>query len=223
VVADTYNGKLRHLEASTGEVRTLAAGLSEPGGLAWDAARGAWLVADTNAHRVVRVTPDGRIEPLDVRGAPSPARGRLPRAERTSSSTSGEFFTRRMNPREGHALAPGPGALAFHVTAPDGKKLAAGSPLVVTLEVSRRSDLLVLDATELRLPSAGGATQRLEVPVHVQPFDAEQVDAEMVARIDAVVCDLDADAPGAVCEPWRAFMRLPVTLAKGGGARVEME
>ena len=45
VVADTYNGKLRRVDARTGEVRTVAAGLNEPSGLSWNPAReasGSW-------------------------------------------------------------------------------------------------------------------------------------------------------------------------------------
>ncbi|HEY6463781.1 MAG TPA: thioredoxin-like domain-containing protein, partial [Polyangiaceae bacterium] len=85
VVADTYNGKLRRVDAQTGAVRTIASGMSEPSGLAWDAAKGTWLVADTNAHRVVRVHGEdaARIEPLIITGAPAPARGRIPVADRS--------------------------------------------------------------------------------------------------------------------------------------------
>jgi len=223
VVADTYNGKLRRVDARSGEVRTLCAGLSEPAGLAWEAARGGWIVADTNAHRVVRVAADGsRVEPIAIEAAPAPARGREARAEGGPASPSTEWFTRLLRARGGAALAPGKGTIAFDVAAPQGKKLAAGSPVSIALEVSRRSDLLLLDATSLRLESRGGAAQPVEIAVRVTPFDAPAVEAELVARVDAVVCGLDADAAGAVCEPWRAWLRLPVRLAKDGGARVEL-
>ena len=54
VVADSYNDSLRTVDPATREVRTLVRGLSEPGGLALHES-GAVYVADTNAHRVLRV------------------------------------------------------------------------------------------------------------------------------------------------------------------------
>jgi hypothetical protein len=111
----------------------------------------------------------------------------------------------------------------LEVEAPEGKKLAEGSPVAVALEVSRRSDLLLLEATQLRLEGNGGTRQGLAIDVRVEPFEAASVEAEVVARVDAVVCDQDAAAEGAVCEPWRAWLRLPVRLARDGGHRVELE
>ena len=223
VVADTYNGKLRRVDGRTGEVQTVAAGLDEPSGLSWNPARNEWLVADTNAHRIVRVSADGtRTEALVVTGAPDPRQGRLPAVERPSSTSSTEFFTRLLQPKDGASLGPGRATVHFEVSAPEGKKLAAGSPVAVALEVSRRSNLLLLDVTTLRIPSTGGRSQRLDVPVRVEPFDVDMIESEMIARIDAVVCDVDSDAAGAVCEPWRAFLRLPVRLARSGGTQVEL-
>jgi len=72
-VADTYNGKIKRVDPSTGETKTIAGGfgLNEPAGLAWF--EGALLVADTNSGRVAKVSADkGEVTtwPLVGLGAP---------------------------------------------------------------------------------------------------------------------------------------------------------
>ncbi len=66
-VADTYNGKVKRIELPGGVTRTVAGGLTEPGGL--DVA-GPWLVvADTGAHRLVAVHREtGEVRPLPIAG-----------------------------------------------------------------------------------------------------------------------------------------------------------
>lgn len=71
-VADTFNSLLRtwtatSLSASAGSLRTLpASGLEEPGGIDL-LADGRLVVADTNHHRIVLVTPDETfVEPLVI-------------------------------------------------------------------------------------------------------------------------------------------------------------
>ena len=65
VVADSYNDALKVVDPSTRESRTLVRGLHEPGGLALHGS-GAVYVADTNAHRVVRVDAKGEIEEVRI-------------------------------------------------------------------------------------------------------------------------------------------------------------
>jgi sugar lactone lactonase YvrE len=65
-IADAYNGKVKRCDPARAEVRTLAAGLHEPGGLCW-LGDGRLLVADTNAHRLVVVaTADGGLAEVAV-------------------------------------------------------------------------------------------------------------------------------------------------------------
>ena len=61
VVADSYNDALKVVDPATRESRTLVRGLHEPGGLALGGS-GAVYVADTNAHRIVRVASDGEVQ-----------------------------------------------------------------------------------------------------------------------------------------------------------------
>lgn len=72
-IADTFNNAVRVLDRSTMQVRTLATGLRQPGGLAALDAHDL-LVADTEADRVVRIdTRDGAVHPWPIAGLP-PAR-----------------------------------------------------------------------------------------------------------------------------------------------------
>lgn len=67
-VADTYNSKLKRVDPSTGETKTIATGFSEPAGLV--ALPGSVsLVADTNRDRIVRVDlATGATTPFAIGG-----------------------------------------------------------------------------------------------------------------------------------------------------------
>ena len=67
LIADTYNHKLKTLDAESKTIRTVAGGrgaeaggpaLDEPGGLHVDPATGLAFIADTNNHRIVLFNPD---------------------------------------------------------------------------------------------------------------------------------------------------------------------
>lgn len=73
-VADTYNGKLKRVNAATGETRTvIAKGLGEPAGVS--ARGGLVFIADTNNHRVVKTPVKGAaaLEALVFSGLSAPA------------------------------------------------------------------------------------------------------------------------------------------------------
>lgn len=70
-IADSYNGKIKRLDPRSREVRTVASGFAEPGGLCWF--EGRLYVADTNRHEVRIVDPrSGSVQPLELRGLPPP-------------------------------------------------------------------------------------------------------------------------------------------------------
>lgn len=72
-VADTYNDKIKRVDPSSGEVRTVAEGFNEPGGVS--AADGRLFVADTNNHRIAVITLDegNRVSPLPISGLTPPS------------------------------------------------------------------------------------------------------------------------------------------------------
>ena len=70
VVADTYNDRLKVVDPRTRECGPHAGEAGETGALWEPMGVSAWgddlLVADTNNHRIVRVTPDGIVLPLEI-------------------------------------------------------------------------------------------------------------------------------------------------------------
>jgi hypothetical protein len=229
LVADTYNGKIKLITGSpaggaprTGEVKTLLSGLQEPGSIAV-APDGTWIVADTCAHRLLRVVAGGGAELIDVRSAPPPARGVLspaapPRVEPPASGgrlSSEGWFTALLTLPVGAGLAPGRGDIVLELHAPLGSELSAGSSIRINAEVSRRSDLLRLPEAVLSTVATGGPAQPVRLPVHVEQLPEALVEAELCATIDYVSCD--ARDRGA-CVPGRIQVRIPSRLLAEGGA-----
>jgi DNA-binding beta-propeller fold protein YncE len=182
VVADTYNHKLKTVDRESGATTTFFAGdLAEPSALAW--ANGEWLVCDTNHHRIARVGERGEARgAIAISGAPSPKSGRIEGDGGSTGVLDSSWFTTRLAARG--TLGPGEAALLLAIPAPAGKKFAPGTPVTLTIEVSRRSDLLVLKASQLRLTAEEARAARLALTV--RPFEEEKIDAELVLRIDGV-------------------------------------
>src|SRR5262249_3549583 len=113
LVADTYNGKVKRIDphATGSPVTTLFEGLREPGGIA-GAEDGAGIVADPNAHRVVRIA-GGQISPLSLDDAPAPRRGSLATTGPGSSRRAGSvgWVTTLVSLPEGVGLGPGEGTV----------------------------------------------------------------------------------------------------------------
>ncbi|MEO6575569.1 MAG: hypothetical protein ABIP89_17095, partial [Polyangiaceae bacterium] len=181
VVADTYNHKLRRVDPASGRVSTFYAGnLAEPTDVRWDESTASFLVCDTNHHRVVRVSEDGKtMTPLDIKSAPSP-KERTTVVRPAQEGDEAEWFRAQLAEASGGALAPGRGEIALEVRAPAGKKFAAGSPFRAAIEVSRRSDLLVVGETEIRVDAHGGPKERLVVAVEVTELPEAVVESEVV-------------------------------------------
>ncbi len=219
LIADTYNGKLKRLRWASSEghtIHTELSDLNEPGSVA-AAHDGSVLIADTNAHRVLRWRA-GKLRELDVRGAAEPQRGTLSRRSADSSAAppSCDWFTALLQLPEGVGLKPGDGGVSLLLSTPQGTELAEGAPIGVRLEVSRRSDLLELVRNEFRTETRQGSAQLLGIEVRVNPLPEALVEAELIVTIDYVVCH---EEDHAMCSPGRVFVRLPVRLLQEGGSR----
>jgi sugar lactone lactonase YvrE len=226
LVADTYNGKIRLVTEGPGgvAVRTVLDGLSEPGSIAV-AADGSWVVADTNAHRVLRVT-GGRAAPVVIRGAPMaisgvahappsrPRRDSMPSLSEVSTLSLRGWFTALLELPDAEGLRPGDGVIALELTSAPGTELSAGAPIRVAIEVSRRSDLLLVPKDRFTVDADGGARQTVLLDVTVTELPEAVIEAEIVATLSYMVCEA---GEAAVCSRGRVHARVPVRLLREGG------
>ncbi|HYZ90583.1 MAG TPA: thioredoxin-like domain-containing protein [Myxococcales bacterium] len=221
VVADTYNDKLKRFSPDGLRLEPFFEGaadskLKQPAGLAV-APSGELLVADTNHHRILKVSADGaHAYELIIRGAPVPRRGVAVESaapDARPGSGAGWFTAILPAPRD-VGLAPGSGKLIFSVTAPEGMELSAGSPWSAALEVSRRSDLLQVAPEFTRGEARGGQDEQIELLALAQ--HTQDVDSELVVEVRAVACDARNKT---ACHPVKNSFRVPLRLLREAGQR----
>jgi len=221
VVADTYNDKLKRFSPDGLRLDPFFQGaadsrLSQPTGLSV-LPSGEVLVADTNHHRIVKVSADGeRAYELTVRGAPAPRYGVAVESAPppAQGGASAGWFTAILPAPRDIGFAPGGGRLLLTVAAPEGLELSAGSPWSASLEVSRRSDLLLLAPEFTRGEARGGSSEQIEVRIEAQHL--YDVDSELLVELRAVACDT---VDHAACYPVKNSFRLPLRLLRDGGQR----
>ena len=219
IVADTYNDKLKRFSPDGLRLDPFFEGaadskLAQPAGLAVTPS-GEVLVADTNHHRIVKVSADGaRAYELTIRGAPVPRHGiSLESAPPPPRSGSGAgWFTAILPAPRDVGLAPGSGKLLLSVTAPDGLELSAGSPWSAALEVSRRSDLLQVAPEFTRGEARGGRSEEIELRLDAQ--HTQDVDSELLVELRAVACDVGNKT---ACHPVKNSFRIPLRLLRDAG------
>lgn len=220
IVADTYNDRLRRIDPSGARVETFFRGegtraLREPAGIARDPL-GGFIVADTNHHRIVRIGDRGEwLGEVTITGAPIPRQGEIVAApvRRSLAVSKAAWFTASLQPEEGRACGEGPMRLALTLEAPPGWKFALESNARLTLEVSRRSDLLVFDHEALVRAGMGTTHVDFEFTGEVARLPAPEIGSEVLITADAVLC---SEGEGARCAPARGWFRLPLTLARDG-------
>jgi hypothetical protein len=215
IVADTYNDKLKRFSPDGLRLDAFFEGaadskLAQPAGLAVTPS-GEVLVADTNHHRIVKVSADGaRAYELTIRGAPVPRHGVALDSEPSPATQPGSgagWFTAILPAPRDVGLSPGPGKLILSVTAPEGMELAAGGPWSASLEISRRSDLLKIAPEFTRGETSGGRAEAQH------PYD---VDSELLVELRAVACDA---VDHAACYPVKNSFRVPLRLLRDAGQR----
>ena len=239
-VADTYNGKIKAIDASSGSVRTLAdggpRGLDEPAGIAFGGGR-LW-VADTNHHRIVAVSlADGSLEAVEL-STPAAAAGND--AAQTEPAWPEPATTERPKtpkpPEERHLARPtadpvrvapirvaprvdadGARTITLSVTPepPKGWKLNELMPLQWEIEAVGEDG--PIDAASLRRVNAVAkpkgsfdATLRL---------DADEGKAELTLLVETGICS----GTEGECRPSSAATRIPITVAADGGPRGEVK
>jgi DNA-binding beta-propeller fold protein YncE len=221
IVADTYNHKLKRVDHATGETIMLFRGadgliLREPGGVAWDPHRKAFLVADTGHHRIVEVSADGgRAKVLEVRGAPALQRRRRGVEAPPPPSRATSWFDVVLD--ETHPLATGDGTIHLEIKPLGSLHLAKRSKVKVAVEVSRRSDLLLLGAHSIHHEVGENADlAEIALKVRVTDLPDAEIASEMLITLEAIACTDGGIGAPAACIPIRAFVRLPVRLSREG-------
>lgn len=209
LVADTFNDKIRHVDRETGEVRTWFAAdadlrLAEPGGLC-QLPDGRVVVADTNHHRLVEVSADGRtarVLPVRIEAAGAAA------AE--GAGAAGPAFT-----LPAAVIAPGDVTLRLRLEPAAGFDLAEGSRVSLGIE---SSPPLAAPVEDQGFEVSG---RRRGVPVLLKG----QADTEGPARgsidvrLDAVVC---SHGDAAACLPVQRNYRIPFRVAASAPAAVDV-
>ncbi len=193
LVADTYNHKIKELDAEARTIRTLlgdgkpgsdrggAAAFFEPGGL--HAADGVLYVADTNNHRVVRVMLDGLAwTEVTVEGLEAPA----PRD--TGATVPGAIVAEAALLRANAATA-----WKVSVALPAGAHVSEEAP--TSVRVSRAGEVL-LQQTQL------GATWPLAFALPAQPHGS----ADLHVQVSFAYCH---EGQG-VCVPASPSWTIPV-------------
>jgi thiol-disulfide isomerase/thioredoxin len=208
LVADTFNGKIRSVDSETGAVRTWfqAAGdlsLTEPAGLC-QLADGRVVVADTNGHRLVEISPDGEAARiLDVRLTPARAVG----PEQPALEPAAHVL-------RGVVVAPGDITLRVRLESPEGFDLAEGSRVSVLVT---SSPPFVAPADDQGFELNG---RRRGVPILLKgQAGSEGTDRGAIElRVEATLC---GPGDGAACWPVSREYRIPFRVAASAPSAVD--
>ncbi|MBN2114848.1 MAG: hypothetical protein JW785_12065, partial [Acidimicrobiia bacterium] len=206
-VADTYNDKIKVIDAATGEVSTLAGGeagwadgasprFDEPGGLHF--ADGLLYVADTNNHTVRVVDPGtGEASTLVLFGI-----------EQFPYSGAGDAPVLRLDPA---VVAPGPGLLEVDVVLPPGYKVNDVAPFSLVWSVGGGVVGLGPDA-DLSVVSP-------EFPIAI-PVEFASGSGVVAADLTLYYCETGATQ---LCLVDRVRLELAMEVRAGGGSRALLE
>ena len=175
-VSDTFNGAIRRVTLADGQVSTVARGLAQPGGLT--VAAGRLVVADTDRHRLVTVTPGtGALAPLTLTGVTPPSvRGLVERPVLATRALPVQHL-------EDAAVATAGTAVELEVRLPEGHTFTAGAPQRVELSVAGRASPVQLEVSGAVL-RARAAISSLKTP------------SEAVYSVSLYYC---RDGQGAIC------------------------
>jgi hypothetical protein len=174
------------------------------------------LVADTNHHRLVRVSADGKgARLIEVKGAPAWKGGAAQKPAPQGPASAAGWFSAIVQAPAGVGLGRGSGRIVLSLRAPPGFALAEGAPWSAQLEVSRRSDLLGLSRETLNGTLTGGS--ELSLVIDATAAHEGDVDSELLISLRSVACDaVDHTA----CYPVQNQFRVPLRLLQEGQPEV---
>jgi thiol-disulfide isomerase/thioredoxin len=159
LVADTYNGAVRHFDPVAGTVTTLASDLAEPSDIVL-AADGSVVVVESAAHRLIRLAP-GAVRAADATTVAGP---------------------RQQTERPPTDLAPGPVTLEVLFTPARGEKLDDSFGAPIRLEVSASPAELLLDGAGTTTELTRRLTLNADVPAGVLQVMAEAATCDVEAE-----------------------------------------
>jgi thiol-disulfide isomerase/thioredoxin len=216
-VADTYNNKIKVVDAETGATRTLAGtgqpGLAdepgqfdEPAGVA--IAKGLLYVADTNNHRIRTVDiQSGKVATLAIEGLESPLAGQ--EAKKPSFAGAAQVAVQPATVK----AADGKIVLDVKISLPDGYKISPDAPMSYYLDaqgdsgavdrqaMGRKAIAEPVAAFQVPLPVAGSGQDTVKLSMN---YFYCQSGGEGLCKLGAVVFTVPLtiadDAPGSVVE-----------------------
>ena len=225
-VADTYNHKIKVVEAKNGDTKTLAgngqpgsgdspAQFREPAGLAH--AAGKLYVADTNNHliRVIELA-GGKVSTLPIAGLEPPAKGQPMtggggggEAEQFPAPKKPSFKNAKQEKVAAASVQPVNGAVKLDVQLkiPAGWHINAEAPMAFWVDSPRdagAADRAAFGRTKVAMPAA-----RFEVPVKI----AGTGDDEVQVSLDYYYCE---DKPDGVCKVGSVVFTVPLKIAADG-------
>ncbi len=211
IVADSYNHKLRRINAETSEVTTIAgdgqAGseleplrFSEPGGLAFS--DGVLWVADTNNHRILKISmATGAAEEFTVNGLQPPVV--VPRAALPDPADA-ILVTAQLR-KQAEQLE-----LYIDPRIPEGFKLNADFPTMWSLFALDEQTLVAPEWLNSRRPAELTAEGQLKITL---PLTGQQGGAVFVLEASYGYCD---QGDQGLCRQANAHWKIPVSIADEG-------
>jgi thiol-disulfide isomerase/thioredoxin len=200
-VADTFNGKVRRLMLGGGQVSSVTPSRSfaQPGGLSWTA--GKLLLADTDHHRLVTVSPEtGSVSPLLLSGVSPPAlQGLSERPVLASRALPLQHLADA-------AVASGRASLVVEVRLPAGYSFTGGAP--------QRAEVSV-DGGEVRPASPPRIEAKGDSLTITTPLEGSPGTATIVHTVALFYC---REGNASVCLVDRRRLAARLTLSPGGPA-----
>lgn len=194
LVADTYNHKVKRIDPEAGGAETLFEGdddlaLREPAGLC-QLDDGRIVVSDTNHHRLVVLSADGRhAERLAI--APVAAEASV------AGAAEGRAPVRTLRRIE---LGRGDATLRLRLRPPEGFGLAEGSRVSIRVDAGPR---FVAPEGDLGFDVTGTGRG---VPVLLRPADGTDAEGSVTIALECVLC---GHGEGGACWPVSTSYRVP--------------